>query len=150
MELRIPPVVVFFVFGGLMWAVAAFLPVGDFNFFGRIWLIGALLLLAMLIALIALVQFFLSQTSVDPLHPQKSRKLVTSGVYQISRNPMYLSLLLILLSLGLWLGNAFNTLTAAAFVYYMNAFQIKPEEQHLQKIFGPAYKQYCSMVRRWF
>lgn len=150
MELKVPPAVVFIVFGGLMWVLAEYLPFGDFDFFGRIWLAGILLLLAFLVAGIALIQFFLSRTSIDPLHPAKSSKLVTSGVYQISRNPMYLALLLILLALGLWLGNAFNTLTAAGFVYYMNAFQIRPEEQHLLQIFGSTYKQYCSMVRRWF
>ena len=150
MELRIPPAVVFIVFGGLMWIVAKFLPFGDFDFFGRKWLMGLLILMAVIVAGIALVQFFISRTSVDPRYPQKSTKLVTSGVYQISRNPMYLALLMLLLALGLWLGNAFNTLTAAGFVYYMNAFQIKPEEQQLHKTFGNVYKQYCSMVRRWF
>lgn len=39
---------------------------------------------------------------------------------------MYLALLLLLLSWGLYLGNAFNTLLAAGFVYYMNTFQIMP------------------------
>jgi protein-S-isoprenylcysteine O-methyltransferase Ste14 len=150
MALRIPPVVVFLVFGALMWLVARFLPFGEFKFFGRIWLAGFLLLAALVVAGTALIQFFASGTSIDPHHPEKASKLVTSGVYQISRNPMYLSLLMILLALGLWLGNAFNTLTAAGFVYYMNAFQIKSEEEQLLKIFGSNYKQYCSMVRRWF
>ena len=150
MELKIPPAVVFLVFGGLMWLVARFLPFGDFDFFGRLWLARIMIALALIIALIALIQFLVSRTSINPHHPEKSSKLVTSGVYQFSRNPMYLALLMLLLALGLWLGNAFNTLTAAGFVYYMNAFQIKPEEQQLQKTFGVTYKQYCSMVRRWF
>ena len=150
MALRIPPAVVFLVFGGLMWLVASFLPCGDFDFFGRIWLAGVLTLLALITGSVALIQFIISRTSVNPHRPEKSSKLVTSGIYQISRNPMYLALLMLLLAFGLWLGNAFNTLTAAGFVYYMNAFQIKPEEQQLHKIFGAAYKQYCSMVRRWF
>ena len=150
MELRIPPALVFIVFGGLMWVLDTFSPVGDFEFFGRIWLAGILIFLALLVGTIALIQFFLSRTSADPLHPEKSSKLVKTGIYEISRNPMYLALLLLLLALGLYLGNAFNTLTAAGFVYYINAFQIKPEEKHLQKIFGGEYKQYCTQVRRWF
>ena len=150
MELRIPPALVFLVFSGLMWVLDTFLAVGDFDFFGRLWLVGILVILAILVAGIALIQFFSSRTSVDPLHPEKSSKLVTSGIYRFSRNPMYLALLMLLLGLGVWLGNAFNTLTAAGFVYYMNTFQIKPEEQHLQKIFGSTYKQYFTQVRRWF
>ena len=150
MELRIPPAAVFLVFGGLMWGVARFLPFGDFDFFGRIWLSRILLSIALIISVLALIQFYRARTSVNPHHPERSSKLVTSGIYQFSRNPMYLALLMLLLAFGLRLGNAFNTLTAAGFVYYMNAFQIKPEEKQLLKTFGAAYKQYCSMVRRWF
>ena len=150
MKLKIPPVVVFLLFGGIMWLAGKGLPFGDFDFFGREWLMYALLIAAVLIAALALLQFFTSKTSIDPLHPDKSSTLITAGVYQFSRNPQYLALLMILLAWGLWLGNAFNTLTAAGFVYYMNAFQIKPEEEHLQQKFGAEYKQYCTMVRRWF
>ncbi len=150
MELKVPPALVFLFFGFLMWAVGAWLPFGAFEFFGQFWLMVALLIGAVLIAGIALIQFFLSRTTIDPIHPLKSTTLVTTGIYQFSRNPMYLALLMILLAWGIWLGNAFNTLTAAGFVYYMNAFQIRPEEKHLRELFGTEYKQYCTMVRRWF
>jgi protein-S-isoprenylcysteine O-methyltransferase Ste14 len=63
---------------------------------------------------------------------------------------MYLGLLLLLLALGLWLGNAFNTLVAAGFVSYMNHFQIQPEEDMLQQKFGKEYRFYCKLTRRWF
>jgi protein-S-isoprenylcysteine O-methyltransferase Ste14 len=63
---------------------------------------------------------------------------------------MYLALLLLLLGWGLYLGNAFNTLLAAGFVYYMNTFQIIPEEEVLKDRFGKEYQKYCVLVRRWF
>jgi len=110
----------------------------------------ALLVGAITIGLISLVQFFKSKTTVDPTVPEKATSLVTSGVYKISRNPMYLGMLLILLAWGLWLGNAFNVLLASGFVLYMNKFQIVPEEEVLSKMFGVAYKQYCVLTRRWF
>ncbi|MFK7812332.1 MAG: isoprenylcysteine carboxylmethyltransferase family protein [Maribacter sp.] len=150
MKLKIPPVVVFLIFGGLMYLLARFLPVGYFDFFGRTYLMYALLVIAGSIGFISLVQFFRSKTTVDPTAPSKASKLVTSGIYQFSRNPMYLGLLLILLAWGLWLGNAFNVLLAAGFVGYMNAFQITPEEETLLQLFGKEYKQYCTLVRRWF
>lgn len=150
MKLKVPPAAIFLVFGLLMYGVASILPFGEFDFFGRKVLLKVLWALAVIIALIALLQFFISGTTIDPRTPGKSKKLVTNGIYQFSRNPMYLALLLILLGWGLWLGNAFNTIVAAGFVYYMNAFQIKPEEESLLKIFGTAYKQYCTLVRRWF
>ena len=50
----------------------------------------------------------------------------------------------------MYLGNAFNSLLAAGFVYYMNNFQIMPEEEALASMFGKEYQKYCVMVRRWF
>lgn len=150
MKLKVPPVLVFIVFGALMYLLSRFLPVGYFEFFGSRYLMYALLVGAVSIGFISLVQFFKSKTTVDPTAPAKATSLVTSGVYQFSRNPMYLGLLLILLAWGLWLGNAFNVLLAAGFVGYMNKFQIAPEEEALYKMFGNSYKQYSTLTRRWF
>jgi protein-S-isoprenylcysteine O-methyltransferase Ste14 len=110
----------------------------------------ALLGMAMAIALLALIQFLMAKTTLDPARPYKASALVTNGIYRFSRNPMYLALLMVLLAWGLHLGNAFNTLVAAAFVGYMNRFQISAEEKALTKLFGNAYQQYCVNVRRWF
>ncbi len=150
MKLKIPPAVVFVVFGILMYLLARFLPVGYFDFFGRNYLAMTLLVLAVLISFFSLYQFYRARTSVDPRRPSRASRLVTNGVYGFSRNPMYLAMLLILLAFGLKLGNAFNTVTAALFVAYMNRYRIIPEEEALNKIFGKAYQQYCLEVRRWF
>lgn len=150
MKLKVPPVLVLTVFVGLMYLLSRFLPVGYFDFFGRRYLMFALLAAAGGIGFISLVQFFKSKTSVDPTTPSKTTSLVTSGVYQFSRNPMYLSMLLLLLAWGIWLGNAFNVLLALGFVGYMNKFQIVPEEKTLGEMFGSTYKQYYTLTRRWF
>src|SRR5690554_772363 len=127
MKLKIPPIGIFLLFAGSMFLLAKYLRVGYFDFFGRTYFAGSLFLIALLIGLISLFQFYRSHTSIDPQAPSKASQLVTGGLYQYSRNPMYLSLLLLLLAWGLYLGNAFNTLLATGFVYYMNAFQILPE-----------------------
>jgi protein-S-isoprenylcysteine O-methyltransferase Ste14 len=150
MTLKIPPAVVFLCTALLMYVLAVFLPVGYFDFYGRYYLVTGLLMLATILGLVALLQFFSAKTTIDPRKPYNSTHLVTRGVYAITRNPMYLSLLLILLALGLYWGNAFNTLLAAGFVMYMNRFQIIPEETALKKNFGKEYEQYCVRVRRWF
>lgn len=150
MKLRIPPIVVTFLFALFMYLLAEYLPVGYFEFFGRYYLMYLLCFLAFLIGIVSLFQFFRAKTSIDPLAPAKVSRLVTSGLYQYSRNPMYLALLLLLLAWGLYLGNAFNTLLAAGFVFYMNTFQIKPEEEVLTNKFGKEFQKYCVMVRRWF
>ena len=150
MALKLPPAIVFILFAALMYLLASFLPVGYFDFYGRYLLVKILLAVAILIGTISLYQFFRAKTTVDPLTPSKAQKLVTKGLYNYSRNPMYLTLLLILLAWGLWLGNVFNTITAAAFVAYMNRFQIIPEEEALKEKFGKDYEKYLIKVRRWF
>ncbi len=150
MKLKIPPAVVFLIFGCLMYLLAEFLPVGYFDFFGRRYLMVALAVFAIIIVVMALFQFYAAKTTIDPTQPDKTKKLVVNGIYAYTRNPMYLAMLLLLLAWGVWLGNAFNTLLAAGFVAYMNRFQIEPEEQALTEIFEKEFKQYCLLVRRWF
>jgi len=150
MRLKLSPALVFLIFAMFMYLLSRFLPFGDFEFFGRDYLIWVLMGMAVLIALISLFQFFTSKTTIDPRTPYKATKLVKGGIYKFTRNPMYLAILLVLLAWGLWLGNAFNTLLAAGFVGYMNKFQIKPEEEALATIFGKEFQQYCIQVRRWF
>ena len=150
MKLKLPPLIVFALFLLVMFLLEWLLPVGGFLFFGQWYLALFLICLAACILFVSLLQFIVSKTTVDPRTPSKTIKLVTNGVYGISRNPMYLAMLLTLLAWGLWLGNAFNTLTVAGFVSYMNRFQIIPEEESLANIFGKKYQEYCTHVRRWF
>lgn len=138
------------IFGGLMYVLDLLLPVGEFHFFGKRLLMLFLFGLGLVVILISVIQFFINKTTTDPLHLHKSSKLVTNGIYNFTRNPMYLGMLLFLLAFGLKLGNAFNTLLAAGFVSYMNHFQIKPEEEALKKQFGQEYSIYCKLTRRWF
>ena len=150
MALKIPPTLVCLIFAGFMYLLAVYLPVGYFDFFGRFVLAKLLIAMSIVIASLALIQFFRAKTTIDPIKLTKTSALVTKGVYNYSRNPMYLALLLLLLAWGLWLGNAFNTIIAAAFVAFMNKYQILPEESVLKDRFGKDYEQYKLRVRRWF
>ncbi len=75
--------------------------------------------------------------------------LVTSGVYTISRNPMYLGGLIMLLGWGILLSNAPALVCLPVYVLYINRFQIEPEERALTLLFGPAYTAYTARARRW-
>jgi protein-S-isoprenylcysteine O-methyltransferase Ste14 len=101
------------------------------------------------IALAAFVAFWRSRTTIDPFHPHLARTLVTHGVFRFSRNPMYLSLLLLLvayaLRLGAWLGWA----GPLAFGLYVTRYQIVPEERALEDRFGERYLEYKRRTRRW-
>ncbi len=150
MELKLPPVIVFFCFALIMYVLDTVLPFGFFDFFGRLVLVKILIGLAVIVSLISLGQFYFKKTTVDPTKPEKASSLVTNGVFSVSRNPMYFAMLLLLLALGLVLSNAFNTMVAAGFVGYMNKFQIISEERMLLEKFGKQFKDYMSRTRRWF
>ncbi|MEP0211845.1 MAG: isoprenylcysteine carboxylmethyltransferase family protein [Cellulophaga sp.] len=150
MSLKLPPVVVVFVFGLVMYVLARFLPFGIFDFFGRTMLLKGLLVVMLLVLAASTYKFLKAKTTVDPKNLSKTSALVTTGIYKFTRNPMYLAMLLLLIGWGLFLSNAFNMLIAAGFVSYMNAYQIKPEEEMLTQKFGKEYTSYTKKVRRWF
>lgn len=150
MRIRLLPPLVMLGFGMAMYILAKFLPVGQFSFFGQDGLMWFLLGAAVLVMFLAIFQFRKAKTSSNPIDLTKTSALVMGGVFQYTRNPMYLAMLMLLLAWGLRLGNAFNTLLAAGFVYYMNHFQIRFEEAALEKQFGKPYRLYCKNTRRWF
>ena len=72
-----------------------------------------------------------------------------AGIYRLTRNPMYLGVLLLLLAWAIYLANVLTVLFLPAFVWYMGRYQIEPEEQALTSLFGPQYTAYAAQVRRW-
>ena len=117
MKIKIPPPIVTLIFALGIYALAKYLPVGDFSFIGQKTLMYIVFGVGVSIMGIALLQFVKKKTTTNPLHPEKASSLVTSGIYRYTRNPMYLAMLLFLIAFALKLGNAFNTLLLAGFVY---------------------------------
>ena len=86
---------------------------------------------------------------MNPTRPNATSSLVTGGVFRLTRNPMYLSLLLYLLAWAAYLSNWLALLLVPVFVLYINELQIKPEERALSTLFGDEYRSYAARVRRW-
>ena len=105
--------------------------------------------LAIVIALKAILDFRKNQTTVNPTTPQKSTTVVATGIYAFSRNPMYLAMLIALLTFSCWLENIIGFMTSPLFFFYITKYQIIPEERALTQLFGESYNQYKSRVRRW-
>jgi len=99
--------------------------------------------------LAGIISFRLARTTINPMKPAKTSSLVYSGVYRVTRNPMYLGLLFILVAWAVFLSSPWALLGPLAFVLYMNRFQIGPEEEVLSARFGGSYAEYQSRVRRW-
>lgn len=133
-----------------MWIVSC-APTGlRFSIPGAAWLAAGLALMGAGTAILGVVEFRRAKTTVDPRTPDQSASLVTGGVYRLSRNPMYAGFLLALFGWGLFLGSAWSLLFLPAFVFYMNRFQIIPEERFMRAKFGNSYDAYSDRVRRWF
>lgn len=132
-----------------MWAANQSLSMGKAAFDFHLPAAGLLLVVGLLLMLVAAGQFIAAKTTINPMRPARASNLITTGVFAISRNPIYLADLLLLAALAVWLGNAFNVALLALFVWYLDRFQIAPEECALRDKFGAAYDAYCSRVRRW-
>jgi protein-S-isoprenylcysteine O-methyltransferase Ste14 len=100
--------------------------------------------------LAGLLAFRASRTTVNPLRPERASALVTRGVYRITRNPMYVGMVFLLLAWGVYLAHwPALLLGPVAYVLYLTRFQIAPEERVLLGLFGEEYRAYMARVRRW-
>ncbi len=149
LALKVPPPVQAFVCGFLMWVIDRQLPGGQFE--SAIQLPMAILFAVSGIVLVvySMLAFRRASTTVDPFHPEEASQLVVDGFFAYSRNPMYVSLALVLISWAIWLGSVYNVAVLVLFVTYITFFQIKPEEEAMRSLFGETYEHYCSRVRRW-
>ena len=118
--------------------------------FPNIEIIGGLILfLGAATAMLATLLFKKDKTTVNPMNLEETTTLVTTGIFSITRNPMYLGLFLSILSTILFFGSWFGIIILMFFVWYINKFQIIPEEEAMEKLFGNKYDEYRQNVRRW-
>ena len=108
-----------------------------------------ILSIGILIFLYPVLQFIKSKTTVDPIKFKKVNKLVTSGIFKYSRNPMYLGMLMVVLSTSIFYLNIYSILTPFLFIFWINKFQIKREEAFLTEKFGKEYLSYKNKTRKW-
>ena len=149
LDLKIPPALLMLLFFLIMWLTANSLPDLAFLTLEKKLLMRVIGAFGILLICSGMVSFRMTQTTVDPTQPENASTLVQTGIYRLTRNPMYAGFFVILVAWAVGLSHAFPWLFLPLFVMYMNRFQIKPEEQALLKLFGSEYKTYCHKVRRW-
>lgn len=149
LELKVPPVLIALGVAGLMWLVTLVTPSLQAPVPYRLVVASVLFVAAAILFASAAVVVMRAGTTVNPVTPQRSRELVTTGVYGFTRNPMYLAMLLALIAFSALVSNAFAAALTAVFVMYINRFQIAPEERFLSARFGQRYEAYLRKVRRW-
>ena len=149
LELKIPPPLLALLVAVAMWGIS--LATSRFEI-SAAFRYAAVILIALVgfgFAISGVLAIRRAHTTVSPIRPEAATSLVTSGVYHFTRNPMYLGLCLVLLAWAVFLSSAWAVLGPVAFVLYISQFQIAPEERVLSKLFGQAFAEYQSKVRRW-
>ena len=149
LELKVPPVAQVVITAAVMYGIARIMPSLQFYFEGTNTLAIGLSVIGLGSGIMGVAQFKKAQTTVNPHTPEKSTNLVTSGIYQYTRNPMYLGLVFILLGWAFYLSHFLPFMLVPVFMVYMTRFQIQPEERMMTQKFGKAYQDYLIKARRW-
>ena len=135
-------------FLGLAWTQAQVLPLG--LGLGTGWvraLGGGLAGGGLLLIVLAAVEMARHRTTIIP--GNTARTLVQSGIFGLSRNPIYLGDALILTGLILYWGAVPSLVLVPIFVRVIQTRFIRPEEHHLRGKFPDSFARYCQNTRRW-
>jgi protein-S-isoprenylcysteine O-methyltransferase Ste14 len=113
-----------------------------------LWWLGPLFTgCAVLLFLFSYLEFRAAGTSVRG--SERSNTIVRTGPYRFSRNPIYLSFILFVLGLSVWLNDLWLLLMLVPAVGIIAAVVIPREERFLGRVFGDQYLSYRASVRRW-
>lgn len=149
LEHRIPPPAVAVLIGAAMWGTARLGPLIDLAPALRIAVAAAVAVTGVAFNIAGMVAFQRARTTLNPMNPEKASTLVTTGVYGITRNPMYVGGALLLVSWAVYLSSVWALLGPLLFVLYITKLQILPEERALSAMFGSGFDAYRDQVRRW-
>ena len=147
MSTKIPPPIVTLIFGLIIFFSKSLFPIFKFNNSNYVSLI--FLIFGFIILITAVKSFKKHQTTINPLNPDQASTLVNSGIFSFTRNPMYLGMLFILLSISFNFNILGGIIICFLFKIYITRFQIVPEEEAMEKIFKKDFIEYKNKVRRW-
>uniref|UniRef100_UPI0036D88350 methyltransferase family protein n=1 Tax=Loktanella sp. R86503 TaxID=3093847 RepID=UPI0036D88350 len=125
--MNVPPLLQLVTGLALAGVLAAYAPLGGFE--APFLIVFTTTLAGCVFLLPAVSSFARHETTVNPQAPSQTTTLVTTGVYGVTRNPMYVGMLLILIGFVAWLGAPSALVIVAAFFLSIDRFQIKAEEQ---------------------
>ena len=85
----------------------------------------------------------------NPVPTSISKRLIKTGIFAYTRNPIYLSFVLFHLSMFFIFENIMYFLSCLGLIYWIHNYVIKPEEEYLLKKFTDEYERYMQAVSRW-
>jgi protein-S-isoprenylcysteine O-methyltransferase Ste14 len=149
LESKVPAPVVTLLLAGAMKVVASIAPTLQLPSVTGTAAAAVLFAAGLLVEAAGAVSLLRAGTTFDPTHPQSASVLVVSGMYRLTRNPIYLGDLLLLLGWAVFLESPLALAMTPLFVLYIDRLQIRPEERALSELFGERYDEYRARVRRW-
>ena len=147
MSNKIPPPIVTLFFGLCIYLSRPYFPEFSFSILNSLSTIS--FVLGITVFATAVSSFKRQKTTVNPISIEKASSLVVNGVFNYSRNPMYLGMLFILLGLAFKFNLIGGLMFTSTFAIFITIFQIKPEEAAMEKLFDQEWKDYIKNVRRW-
>lgn len=114
----------------------------QWNLFGFLFIV-----IGIILNFKAVVTFHAAHTPVTPF--SEASTLVVHGVYKISRNPIYLGFVWVLLGFAFLLGSLSPFIMVPAYAYWIEKKFIEDEEAMLAKRFGKKWIDYSKQTRRW-
>lgn len=145
---KIPPPVILLISGIAIWLLKNISPL-PISYSIRAILGSLFIVFGFGLDLAGLLEFRKFQTTMNPLKPENASKIVKTGIYSKTRNPMYLGMVLVLVGWSIIAKASFGILVIPLFIKYIETFQIIPEEEILSSQFGTEYDNYRTKVARW-
>jgi len=147
MNNKIPPPIVTFICGMAIFFSKSFF--NQFFYYSNNIISLFLLIFGLGVFLLAVKAFGKHKTTVNPLEPRQASSLVVSGIFKFSRNPMYLGMFIVLLSISFKINLVGGIIISLFFYLFITKFQIIPEEKAMNELFGDEFIEYSNKTRRW-
>ena len=147
MNNKIPPPIVTLFFGLCIYLSRSYFPEFSNSVLNLLSIIS--FVVGIFVFAAAVSSFKKQKTTVNPISIENASSLVVSGIFKYSRNPMYLGMSFVLLSLTFKFNVIGGLFLTGIFMLFITIFQIKPEEVAMEKLFDQEWKNYTKNVRRW-
>ncbi len=129
------------------WLLARFVPIAAIPSFG-VQLLGlAWVCIGVLLVLWSALHFKRSKTTIEPHHTPTT--LITRGPYRITRNPIYLAMVVSAAGWALWCGSVSALIPVVVLAYVLHRRFVLPEEALLRETFGTKADEYINKTKRW-
>ncbi len=146
-SVKFPPPLVFVLFLFIAYGLHYFRAVEISSMSSLLYAGSVLVILGFIILFIASISFKRAQTNIKPWKP--TTRIISSGIFAYSRNPIYLSFCVVAIGIGLMVNSLWVTLSFIPSIVIIFFSAIKKEEFYLESKFGEDYLAYKEKVRRW-